>query len=214
VRCSELNLESNGLSGMLPASMDALTALTYVASSRVPPPRCVGRCARHCCVGSLYVRCVVSTLKLNDNLLRKGRAKGLIESWRDTGAFDRNCLFGITPKNIACPPDGYIAAVDASARIGSVLPQQEIAALHTAFAAMGGETWKRGDGWVRSDNPCEWFGVRCSDAHVTALDLSSNLLMGTIPMQLSDLSALTCVVLIVAAGASPVNLPCVPLCRP
>ncbi|OAD20753.1 putative leucine rich repeat protein, partial [Candidatus Thiomargarita nelsonii] len=45
-------------------------------------------------------------------------------------------------------------------------------------------------GWIDTDNPCHWEGVKCSGGHITALELAFTNLVGFIPTELGNLSHL------------------------
>lgn len=63
-------------------------------------------------------------------------------------------------------------------------------ALATAFASLGGGQWKNNTKWLETDDVCTWYGVNCTDAKVTQLELSGNELVGTLPSELSILDKL------------------------
>ena len=71
-------------------------------------------------------------------------------------------------------------------------------ALATLYYSTGGERrWARRDGWLSDDNECNWFGTgvldfRCDglDESMKRLQLSSNDLRGTLPLELSLLTSL------------------------
>ncbi|PRP83292.1 hypothetical protein PROFUN_09504 [Planoprotostelium fungivorum] len=56
----------------------------------------------------------------------------------------------------------------------------------------GGEAWRNNTGWADTNqNECLFYGVTCdSDGNITSLDLSSNLLSGSIPAGLDQLTHL------------------------
>lgn len=48
--------------------------------------------------------------------------------------------------------------------------------------------WRNSSGWLESNNECEWYGVTCNDhGRVIRIDLSRNLLTGSLPYELSYL---------------------------
>ena len=58
------------------------------------------------------------------------------------------------------------------------------------YGATGGDDWRHNDNWL-SDLPLgEWHGVRTSDGSVTELNLSDNLLSGSIPPDIGELANL------------------------
>ena len=62
-------------------------------------------------------------------------------------------------------------------------------ALITFYFATGGPNWERNTNWRRSDTSlAQWFGVTTDDdERVTAIDLSDNKLVGTLPTRLGTL---------------------------
>ena len=74
----------------------------------------------------------------------------------------------------------------------SELPTSECEALLTIYSNTDGDNWLDNTGWLQTDTPCStpWYGVTCSEGHVTQLDLSENQLVGSIPSQLGDLAML------------------------
>lgn len=70
-------------------------------------------------------------------------------------------------------------------------------ALIALYNATNGASWYVKTGWNSpgspGDNPCGWFGVSCSGspARVTQLTPFSNNLVGTIPVEIANLTALT-----------------------
>ena len=71
----------------------------------------------------------------------------------------------------------------------SDLPAVECSALAALYQSTNGAGWKNQDGWLATLTPCTWYGVACSEGHVTSLDLGNNQLNGTLPPLLGDLSA-------------------------
>jgi len=45
--------------------------------------------------------------------------------------------------------------------------------------------WNQKDGWLTSQNECEWYGVTCKNQKVVSLNLTSNGLDGTIPSEIT-----------------------------
>jgi len=70
------------------------------------------------------------------------------------------------------------------------IPSTECEALVALYKSTDGTNWRRNHGW-NTNTPCKWYGVRCSDGHVTALSLYQNQLSGKIPTELGNLSHLT-----------------------
>jgi len=59
------------------------------------------------------------------------------------------------------------------------LPQVECKGLVELYYRTKGYYWK--EGWSADQTHCDWKGITCQDGHVTQIDLSANLLKGTIP---------------------------------
>ncbi len=71
------------------------------------------------------------------------------------------------------------------------LPTEECLALVTLYNSTAGAGWTDKTGWLQSNTPCtNWYGVTCNSGHVLFLDLNNNNLIGTIPLQLSNLTNL------------------------
>jgi len=67
-------------------------------------------------------------------------------------------------------------------------------ALVALYNSTDGVNWYNNTGWTvpgsPGDNPCGWYGVTCEAGRVTGLNLSTNMLAGTLPFDLGNLSAL------------------------
>lgn len=82
----------------------------------------------------------------------------------------------------------------------AAIPAAERLALTTLYTSTNGGGWTDRTNWRNAGNTdfgapgteCTWYGVVCDapETHVTELLLSSNLLTGTIPSQISNLSGL------------------------
>ena len=70
------------------------------------------------------------------------------------------------------------------------IPGKECVALLALYDSTGGDDWKDRTGWLSSSSPCEWEGIGCARGHVAAIWLDHNQLIGTIPPELGNLSAL------------------------
>jgi hypothetical protein len=75
------------------------------------------------------------------------------------------------------------------------IPKAECEALVALYNSTNGVGWKNSTGWLVTDTPCRWYGVRCSQGHVEQLWLYSNQLNGSIPPQLANLANLWWLVL-------------------
>jgi Leucine Rich Repeat (LRR) protein len=72
----------------------------------------------------------------------------------------------------------------------SSISQVECDTLVAFYDATGGVAWTNRTGWLVEEDPCEWFGVTCDDGSVTGLVLFDNLLSGSIPSVLGNLTNL------------------------
>ena len=70
------------------------------------------------------------------------------------------------------------------------IPQAECEALVALYNSTDGANWSSNSGWLDTNTPCSWYGVRCSAGHVTRLSLSYNQLTGGIPPELGNLANL------------------------
>jgi hypothetical protein len=68
--------------------------------------------------------------------------------------------------------------------------EDECLALIKLYDETDGENWADNTGWIKTNTPCDWYGVTCVGEHVTRLYLFNNNLNGEIPPELSDLSGL------------------------
>lgn len=70
-------------------------------------------------------------------------------------------------------------------------PHPDIAPLTALYNATNGPNWTNKTNWLSDNNPCGWYGVSCDgNGRVTALGLSQNNLIGTIPTTLGNLNNL------------------------
>jgi len=70
------------------------------------------------------------------------------------------------------------------------MPQIECEALVALYESANGSGWTSNNGWVETNTPCNWSGVTCEAGRVSKLALAGNQLNGTIPPELSNLTAL------------------------
>jgi hypothetical protein len=70
------------------------------------------------------------------------------------------------------------------------IPQEECRALITLYDSTDGANWNHNDGWLDTNTPCSWYGVKCEVHHVTELNMLNNHLHGTIPTDLDNLAEL------------------------
>ena len=70
------------------------------------------------------------------------------------------------------------------------IPQTECQALLVLYNSTDGTNWNHNDGWLITNTPCSWYGVKCEADHVTELNMLNNHLHGTIPSDLDKLTEL------------------------
>ena len=70
------------------------------------------------------------------------------------------------------------------------IPQSECEALVAFYISTGGDNWSHNTGWLQTTTPCMWYGLTCSEGHVSRLHLHSNGLRGEIPQEIGDLTEL------------------------
>jgi hypothetical protein len=103
-------------------------------------------------------------------------------------------MVGLTPAHLAQAaalptPKNAPAAFDCAAV--TEIPAAECQALVALYNQTNGQGWTNSTGWLATNTPCTWFGLTCASGHVTVITLYANLLKGTIPAEIGNLSALT-----------------------
>lgn len=84
-------------------------------------------------------------------------------------------------------PDPEIILCD----VTSFLPQSEYDALGTFYNQLGGPNWINRTNWGNPSKPADtWFGVTCSNGHITKLEINGNNLVGSLPAALQNLQYL------------------------
>lgn len=73
----------------------------------------------------------------------------------------------------------------------SEIPRAECEALKAIYYSLDGPSWSYQEGWLQSNRPCSWVGVRCHGGRVTELSLAFNNLNGVVPGAVGDLQSLT-----------------------
>ncbi len=69
--------------------------------------------------------------------------------------------------------------------------QAECEALVALYNSTGGDNWGDNTNWLQDQTVCGWHGVTCTGNAVTTLNLGSNNLIGSVPVEIGDLSSLT-----------------------
>ena len=77
----------------------------------------------------------------------------------------------------------------------SSISDLECYALEAFFDSTNGESWIDNTGWLVDSDPCNWYGVFCSDDRVWVLHLQDNNLSGQIPSEIGFLSQINHIVL-------------------
>jgi Leucine-rich repeat (LRR) protein len=75
----------------------------------------------------------------------------------------------------------------------AAIPASERAALVALYNATEGASWTTNTGWLgAAGTECEWYGITCDegDNHVTRLDMPNNNMVGTLPPEIGQLTAL------------------------
>ena len=70
------------------------------------------------------------------------------------------------------------------------IPKAECNALVSLYHSTNGPGWANQAGWLATNTPCSWYGVRCQAEHVDLLYLYRNQLSGAIPVELGNLAGL------------------------
>ena len=94
--------------------------------------------------------------------------------------------FADGPVQVLLRDDNFCAANNVSE-----IPLAECEALVQLYYETGGQSWSNSTNWLQNTTPCNWFGVACSSGRVAKLNLSDNGLVGQLPANFSQLSALT-----------------------
>jgi len=67
------------------------------------------------------------------------------------------------------------------------IPKVQCQTLVTLYDHTNGPNWTHRDGWRTTPTPCTWYGITCTNNNVTAINLTGNNLLGAFP----DLTLLT-----------------------
>lgn len=98
---------------------------------------------------------------------------------------DTELQFADGPVQVLLRNDNFCAANNVSE-----IPLAECAALVQLYYDTGGQSWRTNTNWLQNNTPCSWFGVACSSGRVASLNLSDNGLVGQLPANFNQLSAL------------------------
>ena len=176
---TDLGLGRNRLSGPIPPELASLRSLTFLAlftnnlSGPVPPE-----------LGNLRG---LENLWLSRNPLLQGllpRSLMNIESLSSLSAFETGLCAQIDDEF-----QGWLGTLDASledCETGRV----ERLALAEFFAASGGDSWTRSDGWDTAAPVADWYGLTSRGGRVRSIALADNGLAGPVPPEIANLTAL------------------------
>ena len=167
---SSLSLAGNDLTGTIPAAFSQLTRLLdlRVDNNRLTGD-VTGALAAH--AGDLVVA-------------RLGDGGGGNDCFTSTDVVLAESLSRLDPGWDACEPPSCVISGEL---VRTAASQIECDALAAIYESTGGDAWTNNTGWLTPTNPCEWYGVTCSDAGVTALGLGLNNLSGPVPAELGQL---------------------------
>ncbi len=95
---------------------------------------------------------------------------------------------------IFVPPVRSAAAQYQGCPLITQISLEECKTLEKLFFDTGGPNWRNAYGWLRSNQPCDWFGITCVSSSwprkITRIDLSANNLAGSLPGELARLTEL------------------------
>lgn len=74
-----------------------------------------------------------------------------------------------------------------SCRAVSEIPAAECRALVALYDSANGPAWLHNRDWLKTGQPCSWYGIRCANGHVTTITMNYNDLRGSLPPELGDL---------------------------
>jgi len=94
------------------------------------------------------------------------------------------------PIYIEVAGNGVSSATDFTVTTGTCIPASERAALIALYNATNGASWTNNTNWLSADESI-WFGVTITGCNVSGINLPSNNLVGTIPIEIGNLTELT-----------------------
>ena len=116
-------------------------------------------------------------------------AEGIQKSWMPTATATPIPLPPTQP-TVEIIPTPTFATLPAFCDTVTEIPQAECQALIVLHNSTNGASWQNNDGWLQTNTPCGWYGVKCQARRVTELSLLGNNLEGTIPSELDRLTEL------------------------
>ncbi|MBI1299712.1 hypothetical protein GC175_32710 [bacterium] len=95
----------------------------------------------------------------------------------------------VEPQNGTIAPLLYLPVISSTYQCQGVteILREECLALVWLYLHTQGRNWTYQDGWLTEVSPCTWYGVLCTDGHVTELVLNGNNLQGSLPPEIGDL---------------------------
>ena len=163
-----LDLRENNFSGSIPASLGSLPDLISLTLTdnelEGPPPPSVIQLASQLSICSLAQQS--PQFCIPDNSM-----------YRAEGATD---LCGV-------PFDSSCSFCSSSQSNGN----GSCSTLESIFYKTEGINWANQSGWLSSSDPCDWYGLSCTDGDVNTLSLPGNNLAGDIPEEIGELPSLT-----------------------
>jgi len=117
----------------------------------------------------------------------------------------------VEPQNGTIAPLLYLPVISSTYLCQGVteILREECLALVWLYLHTRGRNWSYQDGWLTEVSPCTWYGVVCTDGHVTELVLNDNNLQGSLPPAIGDLVHLQQLDL----GSHVTSFPAENLCR-
>ena len=175
-RVTRLSLDTNNLSGTIPAELGSLSQLRHLAvrenslSGSIPVE--LGNLTN---LRTLYL----SSNELSGTIpIELGNLTNLYTLWLFGNSFS-----GCEPESLYSLPDFSSSGLPSCAA--------EKVALVALYNATGGASWSDNSNWLSEEPLNSWYGVTTdADGLVTGLSLASNVLSGTIPSELGDLENL------------------------
>ncbi|MEM7534444.1 MAG: leucine-rich repeat domain-containing protein [Chloroflexota bacterium] len=191
-RLKHLELQGNQLSGSIPASLGNLVGLTELQlgnnrlTGELPSELGALRNIQHFTVNMNSLNGSIPTSYSNLNKITTFRfdKTGICESQNSSV---RDWLEGLNQThqtNRQCSIDDVCISV-------TDIALTECRAMESLYKSTSGADWNNNTGWFQNETSCTWFGVSCSDGHISKLELSSNELLGIIPPEIANLPSLT-----------------------